>query len=1015
MNTFLDITAKHTIEKASLLTEGRLNDFTIIFPNKRASLFFNKGLSKYLPTPFWAPHYTTISEIYQNLSNDVVADPILLVFYLHRAYCEVTGSHETFDQFYSWGEILLNDFEDIDNNMVNAEKLFINITDIEQLTDFQFIDEDQEASIRKLFNNFSTSTLTELHQRYLQMWEAMPNIYHLFKKMLRENGLAYEGMMKRNIAEQLSNPNESENINNKLSTIGSYIEVVGFNVLNATDKALFLYLRNHFNTSFYWDYDETYIKNSSFEAGQFISDNIKLFGNALSDSQQLYKGLHQPKDIHFVSSVTDNAQSRYVGDWLQSTLAADSEQTHTAIVLCDENLLLPVLHSIPSTFGNESHPTLLNITMGYPMQNTPAVGFVLSLLELYFRGWVTPTKKSNEGKWRYIYVEKVLQHPYTMLMNKKGALTLIESFKRDNNTYPSAIEFHDEFIADIFRPSFLIQNQNPSVSEILHHTSRLLQEVSKKLASLDLETTAVNAQLYSEANFTVWTLLNHFFDLIDQHHLTFETPETLIRLIRQAISRRNIAFHGEPAVGVQLMGILETRNLDFEHVIMLSVNEGVLPKSSSGTSFILNFLREANGMTTNRRQVSLYAYYFYRIISRAKHITLVYNNATEGLHRGEMSRFMMQLYYEREIIFSPQTAIHVHHLQPSSFSDSHHLQMKNHQTPDNSPLIGGNHGVNKLEKLSPTALNTYINCPFHFYLQYVCNYRQEDEINEDVADNIFGSIFHNALEWFYADKIGIPLTNESFKDLIKETDGKITLTPHGKYVVRRCVDRGFAKEMFHIDKEKVANDEFTLELNGTQLLNHEVISRYVEKQLRNDYMLCPLTIINTEKTHEHLFQFPVDGMVRSVKIGGIIDREDIVTINGQQIHRIVDYKTSNRAYTAKSVEELFIPSAKRSSYIFQAFYYSEVLVDNAAQQSIPLQPIAPTLLYIKQQQSPTEAFIKLGSTPVTDYGQQCHESFNHQLKLLLADIFRSNATFPQTSDDSHCKYCPFNILCQRSS
>ena len=1019
MKGFLNRVAQHLVERVKRQPEVPIYEHTVVFPNKRASLFFNQQLTDYLTPPFWAPRYTTIDEIYQALSTLVVADKALLVFYLYKAYQEVTHTNESFDQFYSWGEVLLNDFDDIDNNMVDATKLFINITDIEQLTSFDFIDEEQEEVIRKLFTNFSTEAITELHKRYLHMWQAMPAIYQQFRSSLQEAGLAYSGMMKRMVAEQLKLDKADDATHQFILTHYRHVSIVGFNVLNATDQVLFLYLRNNYDVCFYWDYDEIYKDNPSFEAGQFISDNIKLFGNSLADCHDLYRGLKQPKDIHFVAAVTDSAQSQYVGEWLQQILKDNQPLNKTAVVLCDEHLLMPTLYSIPPTYGEKPNPTILNITMGYPMQGTPVASFMMALLDLYFRGWMGSTEKSPEGKWRYIYAEKVLQHPYTLLMNKQGALSLLTQFRRSNTTYPRVSDFTGDFITDLFAA--------PPADHlsVLRLIASILQAVAIRLSSKELsQRDSVKSSpieeslpLYAESIYTAWTMLNNYCDLMEHHGLEFTSSDTLIRLLRQAINSKTIAFHGEPAVGVQVMGILETRNLDFDHVILLSVNEGVLPKSTPNTSFILHFLREANGMSTAKRQLGLYAYYFYRLLQRAQHITLVYNNSTEGLHRGEMSRFMMQLQYEHDNILSPNTTItHEAIDAPLALTTNH-----------TSLLLGGAEGVSidkshpfvrealdAIKFLSPTALNTYLGCQFSFYLQYVCGFRQEETISEDVADNVFGSIFHNAMEWFYKDHIGQQLDHQFYRAYINDTEGQLTITPQGRHIIRRCVDKAFAHEMFHVSKSQVEADLFTLELNGTQLLNHEVIARYVEKQIKNDYLLAPLTIIATEQNYWHNFQFTSAGTPRQVRIGGIIDREDIVTINGQPQFRIVDYKTSTYPQTAKSIDELFLPAENRATYIFQAFYYSEVRMADALQQGQTLPAIMPTLAYIKRAMNAEMPAIMLDKEPVTDYQHQCHTTFSNQLQTLLAEIFDPDIPFRQTTTTSACTYCPFTQLCNRT-
>lgn len=1008
MRTFLDIVAEDLSNVANQQYGGQMRDMTVIFPNKRASLFLNQQLAHYMPSPFWAPRYSTISELFQSMSQLTVADPVLLVYYLYQAFVSATGSTEKFDQFYSWGEVLLNDFEDIDNNMVDASKLFINITDLESLSNFDYIDQEQEEAIRRLFESFSTETTTQLHQRYLKMWNAMPQIYTTFKSMLAHDKYAYSGMLKREVAEKIKEGRLDADDLRLLQSEFSHPFVVGFNVLNETEKTILRYLKDHHHASFYWDYDETYAQaGSSFEAGTFISDNIKLFGNRLAGAK-VFDNLRQEKNIQFVSSATDSAQCSYAGTWLKNHLTADQPLNQTVVVLCDENLLQPLLHSIPDTYA-DGRTTELNITMGYPLQQTPVAGFVMSFLELVFRGWKPKSGKSTVGRWRYTYVDKVLKHPYTLMMNRQDSLALLAEFKKNNNTFPRQDSFRGPFIEDVFR------EPSASIKDNIRHIAEIVKTVALKMS----QQSGINA-LYSESIYCAWTILNRFHDLMDQRGLTFDTPETLIRLLRQSMASKSIAFHGEPAVGVQVMGILETRNLDFENVVMLSVNEGTLPKANHSTSFILNFLRETYGMTTVKRQTSLYAYYFYRLLQRAKTIRLVYNTSTDGLHKGEMSRFMMQLKYEGSTILSESTKIHEGSLVSVSGTEATVPQLPSEVKPDASGLLSVDkssekvlNGLSKIKSLSPSSLNQYLGCQLQFYLAKVCGFREEDEINENVADNVFGSIFHSAMEHFYRPYIGKQLDSTFFSKYIHtDQNGRRQATKEGGFTITRCVDRAFALEMFKEKEEDVENDRFVLELNGAQLLNHEVICRYVKKQIANDSLLCPLTILEQESRHYVDFGFTTpDGTAHSVKMGGIVDRIDRITVAGDEYLRIVDYKTSSSEQTAPSVASLFQPSPKRAGYIFQTFYYSEVMMADTQRQGKILPPLSPALLFIKLKTDDSGSIVKIGKQPVDNYQAQCHNEFNQCLHNLLSEVFDPTTHFTQNATDDSCRFCPFKVMC----
>ena len=983
---FLNIVAADITERIGSGQYGQMKDLTVVFPNKRASLFFNQYLAQHNQPPLWAPRYTTISELFQSMSRLTVADPLLLTYYLYKAYIAETGSNETFDHFYSWGEVLLSDFDDIDSAMVDADRLFINISDLEQLKRFDYIDAEQEAAIRKLFSSFNIQSVTQLQERYLQIWKAMPRIYQRLRTMLRQQHYAYPGMMHRDVIELMAK--------GEAALPHTTYAVVGFNVLNETERRLFLNLRSEHHALFYWDYDEAMRNNSDAEAGMFIADNIKLFGNCLESKPELFRNLKTEKDIRFIASSTDSAQCSYAGQWLADTLSTAEPLNKTAVVLCDESLLPSLLHTIPPTYG-DGRTTQVNITMGYPLQETPVVGFVMAILELMYRGWRKPQGGSG-GRWRYTHAERVLKHPYTWLMNKADAMQIISRCQDENQSYPPAEWFdHQAFISDIFTPP------TADLCADLQRVNSILQAVGTRQAqTADGDTQA----FYAESLYTASTIITRFIGLMQGDGLRFDSPDTLLRLMRQALSARTIAFHGEPAVGVQLMGILETRNLDFDNLVMLSVGEGILPKQDHKTSFILNFLREANGMTTMRRRVALYAYHFYRLISRARHITLLYSDSTDGLHRGEMSRFMMQLKYEqadiKEFKIVSPTAKSLKSLQTLQTLPPPSLEGGSSYppTPTFRPLPQGRAGGGSVGTLSPSALNTYLDCKRWFYLQYICHFHDDEEVSEEVADNQFGSIFHNAMERFYATRLGRTLTAADFPSGAEE-----------EYVVRRLVDKAFAQELFHYAPADIDADRFSLDLSGTQMLNHAVICQYVRKQLAADRQLLPFTVVATERKHYHDFEFEADGETQHVTIGGIVDREDIVEVEGEQRYRIVDYKTSVKAKHAESIESLFDRQlSTRSSHTLQTLYYCEVL---AAADDAPSLPLAPTLLYIKGAALPEQTTVRIGGMPIVDYDHQCRSEFTSRLRLLLSEIYSPDNRFEPNDDDTHCRFCPFRALC----
>ena len=988
MSPFLSTVAADLFQKY----EGHMQELVVVFPNKRASLFMNQHLFRLNgQRPLWSPRYTTISELFSQLSPLVVADPILLVCLLHQAYTQVTGSDTTLDRFYSWGELMLADFDDIDNNMADARQLFRNIRDLADLTDYSFLNEAQERALKEYFRNYEPGKQTRLKEKFEATWNQLLPVYEQFRQSLITRGIAYEGMLKRQVAERLQQEDGAEAL---ATTLGTHIAIVGFNVLNETERRLFRFLKQHTHVHFYWDFDESYLRRDA-EAGRFIRNNIELFGNELDLHADCYRQMAQPKQIEFIASPTENAQTRYVSQWLDKNhLAGQQPQNETAVVLCDENLLQPLLHAIPSAYT-------LNVTMGYPLQQTPISSFILSLLDLQLHG------TAAHNTWRYAKVANVLKHPYAFRMAGAAATDTLRLLREKNMMFPSQQLFDsNDFLRLVFTP----QTSN---RELLNYLSVIVQKIGSSHAPVPVEDTneettneeaapasttnegatneSFSQQLYEEAVFNMHTMLNRLISLLDTGLLDV-SGETLSRLLRQLIAAKTIPFHGEPAVGMQVMGLLETRNLDFRNLIMLSVNEGNLPKSDRRSSFIPYNLREAYGMTTIEKQNSLYAYYFYRLIQRAERVSLLYNNATDGLSKGEMSRFMMQWLVESR-----------HPVGQFTLNAQNRPQSSQHyEAPKTEAVLARLKQHFSHHILSPTALKSYLSCPLQFYFKYAAGLRTEKEVSEEVGNDVFGNIFHYCMEVIYKQQLGLGHDLQA-RDILAVRDNGAFLS--------KLVDRAFNKEFF-----KTEDLDRTPHYSGEQLLNREVILTYVQNQLTFDAQLCPMSVLATEQDRYSMKLHVGDTQVR---LGGIIDRIDRITMpyTGVRQLRIVDYKTSAKAQLANTIDELFDPDAKHDNgHILQAFYYSYILTSVDA---YPGEPVASALMYVKksakattQEVEPADCTIYLGKNqPVVDFAAQCKDEFHERLTQLVAQIFSPDESFSQRIDDNHCLYCDFRAFC----
>ena len=957
METFLKQVAHDLYNK----TEGNFTKVAIVFPNKRASLFFNEYLAQESDRPIWSPTYVSISELFRQSSDLSIADPIKLVCDLYKVFQKATGSKETLDDFYFWGEMLIADFDDADKNMADTHALFSNLKNLNELMDnYDFLEEGQKEALSQFFHNFSINQVTELKQRFISMWNVLGDIYAEYKALLESQSIAYEGMLYRQVIEQLDV---------EALPYNKYI-FVGFNVLNKVEHTLFKKLNEAGKAMFYWDYDTFYLNKTPHEAGEFIRRNLRDFPSELPAS--FFDNLNQPKEVTFIESPTENGQVRYLPQWIRENLT--SQEKETAVVLCNEALLQPVLHALPD---NVKH---INITMGFPLSQTPAYSFVNALMELHTSGY-----NPNNGRYLFAEVICVLKHPYTRQLSPE-AEKLEQTLTRDNRFYPLPSELKQDNVLELL---FTPRRNNLDLCSML---SEALKEVAVIYQQQAASHSDAFDQLYRESLFKTYTLVNRFHTLIESKELNVQAG-TFQRLLTRVMSSSSIPFHGEPAIGMQVMGVLETRNLDFRHLIMLSVNEGQLPKAGGDSSFIPYNLRKAFGMTTIDHKIAVYAYYFYRLMQRAEKVTLVYNTATDGINRGELSRFMLQFLIEwgypvlrkqLEAAQSPQ--------------DSTPIIIE--KTPDVMERMKSVFDIRNNPKalISPSALNCYLDCPLKFYYKYVALLSAPDEVTADIDSAKFGSIFHYAAEHIYKDLTahGKLISRENLETLLKD-----------EVRLQTYVDNGFKELFFNLPQNEQP------EYNGIQLINSAVIVKYIQQLLRNDLRYAPFTFVGSEqRIFENIEICTPTGDIQS-RIGGIIDRIDS---KGESL-RIVDYKTGGDADTPANVQSLFIPDKKRSNYVFQTFLYASIVCKKLREKN-DSRLVAPALLYIHRAASENYSpVIQMGEPrkpkePVDNFAQY-EGDFRENLKTLLEDIFNPDISFTQTEIEDKCAYCDFRALCKK--
>lgn len=969
MNNFIHAVAADILKKHG----NDLSRTAVVFPNKRAALFMNEQLARLTDRPLWSPSYITISDLFRRHSTLQAGDPILLISLLHRVFTEVTGIDETIDHFYGWGQLLLADFDDIDKNMADASRVFANLRDLHELDSVDYLSEKQKELLHRFFKNFSSDNKSELKERFLHLWSRFHEIYCTYNETLRSQGIAYEGALYREVAE-----------NKELQFEYDRYIFVGFNLLQQVEQQLFSRLKSEGKAFFYWDYDHYYKDNPDNEAGHYIREYLKRFPNELDDSnQEIYSCFSGKKDISFVSSQTENAQARFVTQWLQQKGRIEAGKK-TAIVLCDESLLPAVIHCLPPEVSK------VNITTGYPLAQSPFSTLVSLLVDLQTLGHVEGT-----DKYRLRHVLRILRHPYAPLITPHSH-ELIVQLTGKRRLYLTRQQLSvDEGAQLLFREC------NENLLEYLLDVLKLIAaNTSPNSNSLNSQNSLNSLNSLSpfsqESLFRMYTLLNRLYGLVSNGSLNIELP-TLQRLIGQLIDTTSIPFHGEPAEGLQIMGVLETRNLDFDHILLLSCNEGNMPKGVNDTSFVPYAIRKAYGLTTIDNKVAVYAYYFNRLLQRAQDVTILYNNATEEGQTGQMSRFMLQLLVESGhpiLQENLKTQLSSCTLHPSSIEkDDAIMQL-----------------LSQIKSLSPTAINRYLRCPLQFYYNLLADLKEPDENDDDEIDNrIFGNIFHRSAELIY-----LQLTTQS--RLIRK--GDIQGFIKNRNNIERIVDQAFKEELFKAD-----SNDFTPEYNGLQLINREVIIGFVEQLLKLDEQLAPFTVIALE----HKVYTKLDlahSSSPSITIGGIIDRIDLIhsAPSGEpeeNFIRVLDYKTGRPAQQViASLEDIFSGeniSQRHADYYLQAMLYASIVRHSDTLNPKGL-PVAPALLFIQHAgTNDYNPILTLGNArakqPINDIATFENE-FRSHLTELVGEIFNPEVPFTPTADTGRCTNCPYKKNCR---
>ncbi len=939
---------------------NEMHSFSFVFPNRRAGLFFQKYLSQIVEQPIFSPEIITINDCFAQASAHQTADRLNVLFRLYKLYIDKTGRDETFDHFVFWGEMLLSDFNEIDKYMVNAEQLFSNISDLKMLDDsFDYLSEEQKKVIEHFWKDFKlVAENNGTRDEFVATWAILNHLYVELSNSLLADGIATEGMQLRMVANDLKNGRLPE------AFVDKKFVFVGFNALNPCERTLMLELQKRDMTDFYWDYESEMLSDRDNPASSFRAENMSVFGSNFDIDS--VREATEPKNFELIAVPSSVGQAKQVHQLLSHIEnTQNTEWISTAVVLPDETLLLPLIHSLPESIEK------INVTMGYPLSTTPVAGLIDALFDLQRKTRVN----ANRTGFYHSSVLNVLQHQYISVLCANNVAQIVDTMVQNNWIYVEKEALQtDELLKLIFEVK-------TDAYDFLAYLSQVLLKIQELM--LEKENALTKFRLELDFLYQYYISIQRITDICADTKWRVEmTVDTMMRLLRQLFATVSVPFVGEPLAGLQIMGMLETRGLDFENLIICSFNEGVFPAKQSANSFIPYNLRKGFGLPTYEYHDSIFSYNFYRLIHRAKNIYLLYDTRTDGQKTGELSRFYHQLFYHYGIEFKRKN-IHYNVV----FSDTNKIDIV--KTKEIKEKLAQYMGENATRALSASGINTYIDCPLKFYYSEIEKMAQSDEVKETVEENMFGNIFHKAVELLYKPYEGRMMQHGELDHTIKDT-----------HHIDRCITLAFAEEFFKSRKP----DNIVLE--GNNLLIARVLRKYIVQMLRIDAAQLPFKYIGSEAKCETW----IDSSFGQVKLKGYIDRVD----EKEGVVRIMDYKTGGGSLLFKSWEQVFDANEnKRPKYVLQTFMYG-LLYKQYAQNK----QMTPGIYYIrnffKSDFATTLCMQPDKDTRIDiDNYAQYEAEFLNGLRTCIDQIFDPNLLFSQTEQQDKCAYCMYKELCNR--
>lgn len=943
-----------------LADEKAIDNHTFIFPNRRSLLFFQKYLGQEYSAkygkPLLSPNLQTINDFIIGLGGLKPVSLVKALYTLYRSYSDIKGSNvESFDDFVYWGDIILKDFDDIDKYLVNAKQLFTNIKELKELSDdYSYLSPAQIKAIESFWGSFSAEPHTEKKEVFFSLWKVLERVYDDFRSRLEALGEGYEGMIYRKVAEQMPVlVDRGESFGVGFGVVlqsmlnGGRVVFVGLNAPNMCERKIMRYLMEAGKADFYWDYYGKLLTDSENEAGAIIKGCVEEFrslyplegldGSDVLDVSNTGNGIPHRIEVYAVPSGVGQA---LVASKILERLPAGDESIKTCIQLPDENLLMPLLNSVPDKYER------INVTMGYPLVQTSLYSFVNMIASL-----VRGVKVENEKRcFYYKDVISLLAHPY--ISGDKSSVICREADEIKNAILQGSLIFVPvdcDFIAKV--QSVLLKrifNLPHNAKEVSEYQLSILKELDSSQDSLTRE-----------------FLYRYAVEIKNLAELGIDMEvKTYFRLLARLTAGLTVSFKGEPLNGLQIMGSLETRAIDFDNLIILSANEGTFPSAKGDNSLIPYNLRVGFALPTYRLHDSISSYHFYRSICRVKNLYMIYDTRKNGLATGEVSRFVKQLKYQFNIDVKTTVVSYVVHGEEALVKEVE---------KDDAVM-------KKLreKKFSASAINDYFICPLKFYIDYILGYKEEDDISADLEADKFGNIYHEVMEAIY----------DPFKGkTVNETD------------IKRII--GDEAALDRLIKERFWEVAHIGNIKGRRVIEFELLKNYILHTLRYDLKNVPFYYVAGEERKVKELDIHPGGdpsmPLEKVYLVGYIDRQQ----RKEGRLYIIDYKTG---YVKESdavetdMEKIFDATTEDRYHIARQLQMYAYL--NGGGEDTVL-----SVYYLRQ--------IKSGSVVETLADKDNITLFEDKLKCLLEEIFNRNIPFAGRPGCAGCRWCSLSSLCNK--